>query len=64
MSLIIDATDIWRYNYVTARTVTEGRYASIGRGYDVQFDGRQKGNLYVSPRTRFRDIYIARDAIC
>jgi len=24
---------------------------------DVQFDGRQKGDLYVSPRTRFRDIW-------
>jgi len=30
---------------------------------DVQFDGRQKGDLYVSPRTRFNDIYIVRDII-
>jgi len=27
---------------------------------DVQFDGRQKGDLYVSPLTRFSDIYCQR----
>jgi len=58
MSLIIDATDIWRY---MSRRVTEGTVTPpYDVDNDVQYDGCQYIGTYTSHReftlTRFRDI--------
>ena len=51
--IIIDATDILSRRVQLRRDVTP----PYDVDNDVQFDGRQKGDLYVSPLTRFSDIY-------